>query len=124
MKNYPGKVIYILGGMREYIGEMDTLPHPNGENWYRIKNACEVIHTEIKEGKRARIVSAIDGPQKDFKKHVDIRIPEDSIMEILEVNPEGNIHKIYKQELTRVKMDRIVAPDAADIHSIMGKSQH
>ena len=119
MKNYPGKVIHIIGGVREYIGEMGPLPHPNGPNWYRINNACQVIHTTRKNtNESVRLIQAIDGPQRDYEKYADLRIPEDSIIEITILNPKGNLHNLYKKEINAVKMDRIVAPGAADLEAI------
>lgn len=116
---YPGKIINIIGGVHEYVGELDTLPHPFGPNWYRIREACQVTVGQNEQGQPVRLVSCIDGYKNDYRRYVDIRIPEDSIIEVREVNPDGALYKVYKNQLNQVKLDKIVAPDASDLQNVI-----
>ncbi|OGW44463.1 MAG: hypothetical protein A2Y66_01850 [Nitrospirae bacterium RBG_13_41_22] len=118
MKNYEGKVIQFTGGLRTYIGRMDSLPHPNGENWYRIKDPCTLDVVPDGKGKSQIMISRIWGIDHLYKHYVDVRVPDDSIMEIVELEEDGGFFKAYKKELDKASVKNIIIPSTADVINI------
>lgn len=115
---YAGEIIEFNGGINTYLGELEIGEHPLGPNWYRIKNPCITFRRENKDMKRIEsVVASIWGNQKMFRKFVDIRIPEDSILEVKVLDKDGGLYKIYKDEINRIAPERIILPDNAGLIS-------
>uniref|UniRef100_A0A6M3J3F2 Uncharacterized protein n=1 Tax=viral metagenome TaxID=1070528 RepID=A0A6M3J3F2_9ZZZZ len=114
------EIIQISGGLNDYIGKLDQLPHPCGEDWYRIKEPCMVFAKEVEDvvaGTKQRsmrtVVGRMVGPPGDeyFRNYVDIRIPDCSPMEIKTLKKGGSLHKLYQKELEREAPKHIIVPN-------------
>jgi hypothetical protein len=105
---YKEQVIHFKGGINEWMGELDQAPHKMGKNWYRINNPVMIRY--LGDGRLG--LTAIQGPDNMYKKFIDIRVPEDSILEILTVDREGGLYKAYIKESAREKSNIIVSPNS------------
>lgn len=99
---YNGQIIHFSGGINEYIGELDQAPHKMGKNWYRINNPCMIREVQTQQGMQTRLM-AIQGVGNFYKRFVDIRVPDDSIVEIRVVDKEGDLVEAYRKESVREK---------------------
>uniref|UniRef100_A0A6M3III3 Uncharacterized protein n=1 Tax=viral metagenome TaxID=1070528 RepID=A0A6M3III3_9ZZZZ len=109
---YKAEIIHFIGGLTEFVGELDQSEHPNGLNWYRIRNPCIIFTRENKEMKRIdTVVALLSGPQKVYRKFVDIRIPEDSILEIRVLDKNGALYEHYSKEVNRIMPEKIILPE-------------
>lgn len=115
---YKNEIIHFSGGMHDYIGELDSTPHPWGEGWIRIKNPCEVVYQKNKQGGIDKILIRIWGVKKEYRRFVDIYCPPDSLKEIRVVDKEGEIYKVYRKEVDRASLDLIKAPTSADLAAV------
>ena len=104
---YKDQIVRFTGGIHDWIGEIDQAPHKMGKNWYRLKNPVMVAE----DAKGLRML-AVQGANNLFKKYVDIRVPDDCVIEILTVDPSGDVMKAYKQESERKKSDLILPAGA------------
>lgn len=110
---YNSEIIHFIGGVHDYIGELDQSEHPMGKNWYRIKKPCITFSQRNEEKQRVdNVVASMVGPHKTYRKFVDIRVPEDSIMEIRVLDKNGDLYKFYQKESNRVSPSLIVMPDS------------
>lgn len=102
---YAGEIIHFIGGMTPFLGELDQGDHPNGPNWYRIKNPCLIKLVPSETGpKTAKIdVTTLEGDNNYYRKYVDIRIPPDSILEIRTLDKKGEFYKMYDAAQKRIK---------------------
>jgi len=115
-KAYKGQVVHLFGSINEYVGELDTKPHKNGPGWYRILNPCVVFQqSDPQKGILTNVLMALTGPGNAYKKYVDIRIPDDFVIEIRTVNKSGNMYEFYKKEIDRVVANRIIIPDGSNV---------
>ena len=111
---YNDEVIQIIGGINDYIGKLDQTPHPMGPDWYRLKDPCLIFVRDDPEKKTMNtIVSKLQGPpgQNNYRKYVDIRIPDTSHMEIRTVDKKGKLYEVYKTELELKEPSKIIVPD-------------
>jgi len=109
---YKGEVVHFIGGLTEFLGELDQTEHPNGVNWYRIKNPCIVFTRNNEQMKRVEtVVALLSGPQKAYRRFVDIRIPPDSILEIRVLDKNGALYKHYYDEVNRIMPEKIILPE-------------
>jgi hypothetical protein len=104
---YKDQIIHITGGVNDYIGELDPAKHKLGPNWYRINDPCLVFADE--KGMR---LAAIQGTGNFYKRFVDIRIPEDSIIEIRTLDAGGDLMEAYEKERVREKSKLIQMANA------------
>ena len=104
-KTYKDDIIHFSGGLKGYIGRLDTSEHPNGPSWYRLHDPCLQI---VKDNKVA--IARMWGDRKSYRRYIDIKIPEDSIMEILTLDKNGELYKTYQKELKRMPPSRIHIP--------------
>lgn len=107
---YKGQIIHFNGGINAYVGELDQANHKNGENWYRIINPCEVRYKAEPNGLTRMGLSAIWGNGDFFKHFIDIKVPDESIIEIRIVDKEGDLYEAYKKEIKRKKSKIIQVP--------------
>ena len=108
---YKEQVIHFSAGVNDYMGELQFglgAEHPLGKNWYPIKNPC-IVQTNEKGAMR---LMAIQGPGNFYKRYIDIRIPEDSIIEIRTVDRGGDLMAAYLKESVREKSLIIQSPGA------------
>lgn len=105
---YKDQIVRFTGGIHDWIGEIDQAPHKMGKNWYRILNPVMVAE----DGKGGMRFHAVQGNENLFKKYVDLRIPDDCVIEIMTVDPSGAVMKAYKQESERKKSDLILPAGA------------
>jgi hypothetical protein len=111
-KGYNGEVIHFSGGINDYIGELDQSEHPMGPNWYRIKNACVTFQHQHPETQRIEQVISYVSNNKSFRKFVDVRVPDDSIVEVKVVDKDGHLYKVYKAEIARMPSTIIHMPNS------------
>ena len=110
---YNGEVIHFIGGVHDYLGELDQSEHPMGSDWYRIKNPCITFQQQDPQTQKLNnVVASMAGPNKAYQKFVDIRVPPDSIMEIRVLDKKGDLYKVYKQESERVAPSLIHMPSS------------
>jgi len=109
---YNGETIQFIGGLNEYIGVLDQTEHPNGQGWYRLKQAC---HIGFDQQKKATVITRLGGPKRVYRDYVDIYIPRDSLMEIRTLDKDGELYKVWNDEMRRPKLDRIVLPEGGSI---------
>ena len=111
---YRDEVIHFIGGVHDYLGELDQSEHPMGKHWYRIKKPCLIFRQEDAANKKmTQAVASLAGPQKAYLKYVDIYVPPESIMEIRTLDKNGKLYEIYKQEAERVAPSLIHMPDSS-----------
>jgi hypothetical protein len=60
------------------------------------------------------VISSFAGVKKIYKKYVDVRIPADMPMEIRTVDKNGQLYKVYKDELER-KESELWTPDQGPV---------
>lgn len=108
------RVFRFIGGAHDWVGEIDITPsqsHPRGiGNWWRLKNPCIYREFTNSQGTVTSSMMSIYGPGQNYQQYVDIHVPEDSIIEIMEVYPGGTIDKLYQAELKR-KESNLYIPD-------------
>jgi len=114
---YQNEVIHFVGGINEYIGELDQTKHPLGEGWLRINNPCRFYFEQQKDRFKVQI-SRIWGVDKLYRKFIDIYCPADSLKEIKVLDKNGGFYKAYMKELGRPDLNLIKAPTDADVASI------
>jgi len=108
---YNDEIIEFSGGINSYIGKLEQSKHPQGPGWYRIIDPCLVIQKEGLETKQIKnTIATIWGPQKNFRKFVDIYVPPDSIMEVKVLDKDGELYKFYQTEISRKAPNLIVLP--------------
>lgn len=114
---YKGKIVHFIGGIHEYVGELDTKTHPNGTGWFRLLNPCFYM---IQKKGQDYIVSLLRlwNVDKAYERYVDLFIPADSLVEIRELDETGQLYKSYKTELSKPSLDLIVAPTGEDLRNI------
>lgn len=112
---YKDEIIAFSGGINEWVGELDQAPHKNGKDWYRIKRPCRFITEQLPDGSIRQKLIAIQGPGSFYKRYVDIRVPEDSIIEIMTVDKSGEIYKAYEKESIREPSKIILHPGAMNL---------
>ena len=111
MKSYKGEIVHFIGGIHEFIGELQQDEHPLGPGWYRIKNAClTFVRQNEKEKRLDTVVAAIDGPNKAYRTFVDFYLSPDMPIEIRVLDKNGGLYKFYNEEVNRIKADRIIIP--------------
>ena len=109
---YNDEVIQISGGLNDYIGKLDQSPHPMGEGWYRIKDPCITFSKQDPNTKQVlNVVASLHGPQNNFRKFVDIRIPDGLQMEIKVIDKTGELYKFYQKEINRETPQNIILPN-------------
>jgi hypothetical protein len=113
---YNGEIIHFIGGLTEYIGEMDQGQHPMGKGWYRIKNPAWVLTTSDGNDKLHTVVGRLGGPQHAYRKFVDIFIPEQSLIEIRVLEKDSDLYKFYLKEVNRPKSELIHLPGSSATH--------
>jgi len=111
-KNYKEQIVHVIGGMNEYVGELDTAPHKNGSNWIRIKNPCKVNYMHDKAGSQAIRLMSMYNSGTLYKQYVDIRLPDDPALEILTLLKDGDLMKNYLSQVTREKSAIIQMPNS------------
>jgi len=127
---YEGEIVHFKGSFHDYLGELETFKkgHPNGANWYRIKNPCGFISQSDRNNVARFTAVRIWGHDKLYQKYVDIHCPPDSLIEIKVLDKEGGLYKMYEAELNRPSLDRIVTPSNADLDRVAfgkkGKAHH
>lgn len=108
---YNDDVVQFRGGISEYVGRVTELKE-RGKGWYRIKEPCLVFQRDNPAMKRRENVLAyLPGPQKNFKKYVDVYIPPDSIIEVWPLDEAGELYKVYEKEISRKTPDLIIVPN-------------
>ena len=112
---YKDEIIVFSGGINEWVGELDQAPHKNGKNWYRIKRPCRLISERMPDKGIRQKLLALQGHGNFYKRYVDIRIPEESIVEILTLDKSGEIYKAYEKESTREPSKIILHPAMSDL---------
>jgi len=118
---YKGEIIHFIGGITEYIGELDQTEHPKGTGWYRIKNPCYFVQQKSPDGKSITLgVSRIWGVDKLYRKYVDLYCPPDSLIEIRTLDKNGGLYKSYMNQLERPSLDKIIPPTGADLQAVRG----
>ena len=111
-ESYQDQIIQLSGGLNDYIGKLDPAPHPLGDGWFRILEPCLTFFQDNPKLKqRQNIVAALPGPQRNFQRFVDVYIPATDPMEIKVLDKEGQIYRIYVQEISRKGANRIIIPD-------------
>jgi len=119
-KHYAGKVVHVIGGISEYIGELADHPMNEGEfcGWIRIKNPCLVqLHTDEAGSIKIRLMR-IGGVQGNYRDRVDMHFPKDTFLEIRELMKSGTLCQAYRNELERPVLDKIIDPNAVDFKKI------
>lgn len=123
---YKDKIIHFIGGIHEYVGTIEFFfdengvqqEHPNGPNWIRLNNPCRYrLEPADKEGFVKERLFRIQRDDKAYEPHVDIYSPIDSLKEIIILEEEGSLFKLYNNELSRQGYDRLVPASQADIHN-------
>lgn len=110
---YNGEVVHFIGGAQQYIGKIDQGEHPNGPGWWRIKDPCVTFQEKDQQTQKINnVVFSMAGPNKIYRKFVDVFIPSESIIEIKVLDKNGQLYKVYKEEANRVAPSRIVLPDS------------
>jgi len=112
---YKDEIILFSGGINDWVGELDQAPHKNGKNWYRIKRPCRLLSIPKPNGDIEQRLIAVQGSGNFYKRYVDIRVPEDSIIEILTLDKSGTVYKGYVRESVREKSKIIVQPGIGDL---------
>lgn len=121
IKQYKDKIIHFFGSMHQYVGEFDQGVHKNGPGWYRILNPCVVMQQHDPETKiLTNILMSLTGPGDAYKKYVDIRVPDDFVVEIRTVNKKGAMYEFYKGETDR--KPRAKRQDGSNLIEIPGLS--
>jgi hypothetical protein len=94
---YKGEVIHIIGGLNDYIGELDQSEHPNGPGWYRINKPVLSFLQQDDKGRPVNALFAYKGApgEQTYRDYVDIFIPPDDPKEIRTLVKDGPSHKIY-----------------------------
>jgi len=106
---YKGEVVHIIGGIQEYIGEIEEGDHKNGIGWHRINNACLTFKRVYDNDKKIHtVVSALRG----YRKFVDQYIPPDLPIEVLTLDKNDELYKVYKKEINQVKTSHIILPNS------------
>ncbi len=121
---YAGEIIHFIGGVTPFLGELDRGGHPNGSNWYRIHNPClvRIVPSPNDPNKGMVDITTMEGDESAYRKYVDIRIPEDSILEIRVLDKQGNLYKMYDAAQKRIKKGVIHRVGNSDIASIVGSN--
>lgn len=114
LKMYANEVVHVDWGIRSMIGRIDTSEHPMGENWVRILDPCDVFTAE-KDGRYATHLQPVDYPQKNYRKHVDVRIPSDAVLEIRTLDKNGERYKVYKKVMNLPRTNLIQTPGSGDV---------
>jgi len=94
-----------------WVGSLDTKPHKMGPGWFRILNPCQVVAKDNRLG-----LSAIQGNGDFYKKYVDIRVPDDAVVEIRTLDKGGELHDAYLKEIERKKSTIIKSPGLMSIN--------
>ena len=109
---YNGEIIQFTGGTKDYIGELDQGEHPNGPGWWRINKPCMIFERQNPEKRSIEnVVTSFSGPQKSYRKFVDIYLSPEHPIEIKVVDKNGDLYKVYRQEADRVASDIIISPN-------------
>jgi hypothetical protein len=102
-QNYKEQIVHLIGGVNEWVGEFDSSEHKNGADWIRLKNPCRVAYINSPNGGQGiKLMSAYNAGSL-YKQYVDIRIPSDSIVEVLTLLKDGGLMEAYLKESTREK---------------------
>ncbi len=118
---YKNEIIHFIGGLTPFLGELKQGDHPNGPSWYRIVNPCLVrVVQQTKESAPEVEVLTLEGSENNYRKFVDIRIPEDSIMEIRPLDKGGKLYKMYDAAQKRIKKGVIHRVGNQDIANLFG----
>lgn len=126
-EDYRGKIVHLFGGLHEYVGEIEfnvacihsatavngvVFPSEQEEwtGWIRIKEPC--LAHQVKDGKRIlETLGLMGGPGHNYEHYVDIYIPPgQSMLEVRVIDPDSDMMRAYKNEISRVKARRIVLP--------------
>ena len=107
---YKGEVIHFIGGLTEYIGQLEMSEHLNGKGWYRLNDPCVLVHEKKGEEVRTRI-SRLGGPKRVYRRFVDIFIPDAYPMEIRVLDKNNELYNVYFEAVNQVVPDRIVLPN-------------
>lgn len=108
-EGYKGKIVHVIGGLHDFMGEIDTGPG-NGNGWIRINNPC-LVQSVQKKNEVGELISKMGGPQRVYEDHVDIYIPPgQSILEIRVLKEGGGLHHAYMKQINQPKIDRLVVP--------------
>ena len=112
---YSGRVEMLLGGIHDYIGQIDDSPHPRGEGWYRIKNPCHLfLSTDLGKDNLVAYMAGEPG-ERSYKEIVDVKIP--GRVEIRQLDKNGPLYKIYKGEVKK-KESVIIKPGGPGVVSL------
>jgi hypothetical protein len=112
MNEYKGEVIHFIGGIHEFIGEVEVGPPMDHGRWYRIKNPCQSFVKQNEVQKRVdTIITSLAGPRKIYRKFVDLYVSHDMPLEIRVLDKNGELYKVYQQEVNRITPENIILPD-------------
>lgn len=116
---YNDEIIHFSAGINDYIGRLQQTAHPNGPNWYRLNDVCIVFQQRNQKNQRIeKVLAPLSGPYKEYRKFIDIRVPEDSIIEVRVVDKNGKLYEIYKKEIDRVFPQNIIIPESGALTGI------
>lgn len=108
LEAYKGKIVHIMGGIHDFMGEIED--SPNGDGWIRIKNPC-LVKTIEQKGAVGELISKLGGPQDIYENFVDLYIPPgESLLEIRVLNENGGLHEAYMKQINQPKIERLVVP--------------
>lgn len=117
---YKGKIVHVVGGFKEYIGEL--VEHPL-KDWLRIKGPCLMLMVpknanNPQAGAEIKIIRITDS--KVYEDYVDTFM-SDACFEIRELGKEGFLYKAYVKEMERPDAERILTPDNPEFGKVVGQ---
>jgi len=101
---YKNKIIKFCGGVRDYVGELQHGPHPNGAYWYRILKPCVSFTQQNPVTKKVQLtLASLRGINNTYEQFIDIYVPPDSIIEVLVADKTGDLYEVYQAEIKKKK---------------------
>ena len=114
MKQYKDEIVHFSGGIHDYIGSLETSgKEAGGGQWFRIHEPCLTFTQDNPALKtRKNIIALMSGAPgaRNYHNYVDIYIPQDSIIEIRVLDKNGDMFRIYRQEVERKPPNMIIVP--------------
>lgn len=110
-EGYKGKIVHFIGGIHEYLGEIQWLDQTG---WLRISNP--VLARAHTQGKEAGLyLERLGGPGEVYAKWVDLYIPlGQSLMEVRILMEGSSLHNAYMKQVNQPKIENIIIPGAVD----------
>ena len=120
-EGYKGKVIHFIGGINEYLGELDQ-SSALSENWIRIYNPV-LVRFVTRGVETGLMVERLGGPGEAYEKFVDLWLPDTLRYEVRVLREDGHLYATYIKQREMPRIENIVLPGTPEIQRVKPKNR-